>query len=611
MARGRIPQELIDEIRDRADLVEIIGESVSLKKAGREFKALCPFHQEKTPSFYVVPAKGFYQCFGCHKSGGVFDFVMEKLGMDFVEAVEYVAGRVGIEVTREEQKEDPNRPLYEITAFARSWYREQLVHETDGAVARAYLAERGIGMDVAERYGLGFAPDEWRAFKSAASTHGFDEALLVDLGLLKQSERSKEPYDGFRGRVIFPIEDASGKTIAFGGRILAGDGPKYINSPESAIYEKKRHLYGLSWAKNNIRREDEVVLVEGYMDVVSLAAAGFENVVAPLGTSLTTEQAQRLSRYTKRALVLFDSDDGGRKASFKSGDLLLAAGMRPGIVTLPDGEDPDTLIRGSGADALRELMGHAQDVLERKIQLLEQANFFSSIELRRTAVDKLMPTLRATADPTRRDIYVDRTAEVTGVRRETLEAELAASPKDPPRASGRSQREAPRRAPTSSTPRMHDSFRGMGPEPTLLKVMVRGESWVERAGEVVRAEDFEDPYYRAIFEALLDEPELRAPPESMDPVARQRFEDILDPEELTHGLELFTDSVNRIRVRTLARREQELQTRIESTTDDDEKVRLIAQKSTLAAERRELDASYSWGSVTRRPPHPPDPNESI
>lgn len=606
--RGRISGELIDEIRERADLVDIIGESVQLKKSGKDFKARCPFHDEKTPSFYVVPSKGFYQCFGCSKSGDVFNFVMEQMGMDFVEAVEYVAGRTGIEVTREEGKEDPNRPLYEILGFARSWFREQLLDDQGGAGARRYLEGRGIGMDVAERYGLGWAPDEWRALREAATKHGLDETLMLELGLLKQSEKSKEPYDGYRGRIIFPIESASGQTIGFGGRNLTGDIPKYINSPESAVYTKGQHLYGLSWAKNSIRKEDQVVLVEGYMDVVSLAAAGFENVVAALGTSLTREQAERLAKYTKQPLLLFDSDKGGQKATFRGGDILLAAGMHPKAVTLPSGEDPDTLVQTQGADALRELMARPLDVLERKIQLLDEANYFTTIDRKHAAVDKLMPTLLAVADPARRDLYVERAAEVTGVRRETLEAAIeearAKGVRSPPTRDQGHRRERPSPRHVHRTVPTAESFVRMGAEPTLLKVMVRGASWVERAVEVgIGAQDFEDPYYRAIFEALLDDPELREPPESMDPLARERFEEILDPdEELKHGLELFTDSVTRLRVLALVRRERELQSAIEQTSDVEEKMRLLAQKSTVKQELLELDSTYSWGSVTDRGP---------
>jgi DNA primase len=607
-----IPDDVIDEVRARADIVDIIGEMVPLKKAGREYKANCPFHEERTPSFYVVPDKGFYKCFGCGKSGSVFDFVMERQGMDFVEAVKYVAGRAGVEVRevqRSRPEEDPNRPLYEINAFARSWFREQLVDEKVGATARGYLEGRGIGAEVAERFGLGWAPDEWRAFRDAATKHGFDEELMLLLGLLKESEKSTEPYDGFRGRVMFPIEGLSGKVIAFGGRILEGggrDGPKYINSPETPVYHKGENLYGLSWAKNVIRREEAAMVVEGYMDVVSLAAAGVENVVAPLGTALTPEQAKLLSRYCTRVLLLFDSDAAGLRATFKAGDVLLEAGLHPAVVTLPPGEDPDTLVRAQGANALTALVDDAVDVLDRKLQILDERDYFASIERTRSAVDRLLPTLRAAADPTLRDIYVRRVADRTGVRPETLETEMR---KARPSHGHPSHGHPPPPRPTPSAHNMRTKIRGRGAESQLLKVMVRGVEWVERAAELISPQDFEDPHHRAIFQALLEDPELRAPPAAMDPVVAQRFDEILsDPGELAHGIDVFTHSVNRIRVSALDHRVQDLQRRIESAAGDEEKLELMAVKSKLAAELRELDHNY-WGSALRRKPTR-DPNES-
>ncbi len=602
-----IPDHIIDEVRDRADIVEIIGEVVPLKKAGREFKANCPFHDEKTPSFYVVPHKRFYKCFGCGKAGSVFDFVMERQGMDFVEAVKYVAGRAGVEVEEvrgRKPEEDPNRPYYEITGFAQSWFREQLLDETVGREARDYLAARGIDADVAERFELGYAPDEWRAFREAAVKHGFDEELMLTLGLLKQSERSKEPYDGFRGRVMFPIKNVSGKVLAFGGRILettSGDGPKYINSPESPIYEKGRNLYGLSRAKNPIRREGEALIVEGYMDAVSLAAAGFEHVVAPLGTALTPEQAKLLSRYTERAQLLYDSDTAGLKATFKNGDVLLESEIHPSVVTFPAGEDPDTYVRAHGADAMRALLKDSIDVMERKLQILEEKNYFSSIDRRRLAVDRLLPTLRAVKDQTLQDIYVGQVAEKTGVLPETLRQDMKKAPRV--RASSGGEPRAP------AAPPKPRRLLG-GAERHLLKVMVRGVEWVERAAEVISAEDFDDPYHRAIFVTLLDDPETRAPPPSMDPVASQRFHEILvDPAELAHGTEIFSKAVTRIRVAALHRRAQDLQARIERSRSEKEKLELVAQKARLAAEIRELDENY-WVSATRRSPVDRNPNET-
>ncbi|MCH7991020.1 MAG: DNA primase [Gemmatimonadetes bacterium] len=590
-----IPDDVIDEVRARADIVDIIGEIVPLKKAGREYKANCPFHEERTPSFYVVPDKGFYKCFGCGKSGSVFDFVMERQGMDFVEAVKYVAGRSGVEVretTRSNEEEDPNRPFYEISAFARDWFRGRLLDEAGGAGARAYLEGRGIGAEVAERFGLGFAPDEWRALRDAAGKHGFEDGMMLALGLLKESERSKEPYDGFRGRVMFPIEGLSGKVIAFGGRILEGEGPKYINSPETPIYHKGHNLYGLSWAKNKIRREEAAIVVEGYMDVVSLVAAGFEHVVAPLGTALTPEQAKLLSRYCTRVLLLFDSDAAGLKATFKAGDVLLEAGMHPAVVTLPPGEDPDTLVRSGGSAALTALMDDAVDVLDRKLQILDEHDYFASIERTRSAVDRLLPTLRAAKDPALRDIYVAKVADRTGVRRDTLETEMQ---KTRPASVPRRPDPMPRQPPT-----LNPRIRKHGAELQLLKVMVRGVEWVERAAELIADEDFYDPLYRAIFRALLDDPEMRAPPAAMDPVAAQRFDEILsDPEELAHGIDVFTNSVNRMRVLALDRRVQDLQRQIEAATSDDEKLELTTVKAELASELRELDPNY-WAPAARR-----------
>jgi DNA primase len=589
---------MVEEVRAAADIVDVISEFVPLKKAGREYKANCPFHDERTPSFYVVPAKGFYKCFGCGKSGDVFSFVMERQGLDFVEAVKHVAGRAGVEVRevkRSTEEEDPDRPLFEINGFAQDWFRAQLLDESVGANARSYLEGRGIDAEVAERYGLGFAPDEWRGLRDAAGKHGLAEDLMLEVGMLGSSERSREPYDRFRGRIMFPIESVSGRVIAFGGRVLVGDGkdaPKYLNSPETPIYHKGRNLYGLSWARHWIRRAETALVVEGYMDVVSLAAHGFENVVAPLGTALTPEQAKLLSRYTTRVLLLFDSDAAGLKATFRAGDTLLEAGLHPAVVTLPPGEDPDTLVHAGGAEALEQYLDQAVDVLDRKLQILDEKNYFSSIERTRTAVDRLLPTIRAASDPALRDIYVSKVADRTGVRRETLEAELARARSGPGAARVEAPTPAPRRAPLR--------LPKQGAERLLLLLMIKNPDYIERAGEHLGAGDFVDLAYRAIFQALLDEPELRAPPESMDSVAAQRLQGILsDSEELAHTGRVFEESVARIRVMTLDRLSQDLDSRIEAAAGDGEKRNLIEEKERVSRQRRELGPD-DWTTTARK-----------
>ncbi len=593
-----IPDDMVEEVRAAADIVDVIGEFVQLKKAGREYKANCPFHEERTPSFYVVPAKGFYKCFGCGKSGDVFSFVMERQGLDFVEAVKHVAGRAGVqvrEVKRSQEEEDPNRPLYEINGFARDWFRRQLEDATVGAAAREYLEGRGISADVCERYGLGFAPDEWRALRDAAAKHGLEEELMLEVGLLGSSERSREPYDRFRGRIMFTIESRSGRVIAFGGRILDGDtkdAPKYLNSPETPIYHKGSNLYGLSWARHSIRREESALVVEGYMDVVSLAAHGFENVVAPLGTALTPEQAKLLSRYTKRVLLLFDSDAAGLRATFKAGDTLLEVGLHPAVVTLPPGEDPDTLVRSEGREGLEQYLGQAVDVLDRKLQILDEKDYFSSIERTRSAVDRLLPTIRAASDPALHDIYVAKVADRTGVRRETLEAEMkrAASGSAPTRVA------APPSVPRIAAHRVPK----LGAERILLLLMTKNPDFVERAGEHVGAGDFVDVAYRTIFQALLDDPELRAPPVSMDPVAARRLQEILsDPEELAHAGRVFEESVARMHVAALDRRSEDLDLRIAAAAGDGEKRTLIEEKERVSRERRELPPD-DWTTTARK-----------
>ena len=424
-----IPDHIVDEVRARADLVEIIGEQLQLKRAGREFRALCPFHHEKTPSFYVVPAKGFYKCFGCGESGDAFTFLMKREGLSFNEAVRQIATRVGVEIPEQSERagEEPNRALYEAIAFAADFYQRQLWEETAGERARAYLLSRELDRAAAERFGLGYAPDAWRALREAAHRHGMADEVLLTAGLIKQNDQGEEPYDRLRDRLIFPIAELGGRWIGFGGRVLGRAGqnvPKYLNSPETPIYQKGRMFYGLNWSRTAIRRERAALVVEGYLDYVSLAARGVDNVVAGLGTAMTDEQARVLARYTRQALLLYDSDQAGLKATFKAGDELLRAGVEPLVVSLPAGEDPDSVVRRGGAQALSPHLARAVDVLDRKLEILKERHFFEDIDGIRRALDHLLPTLRAAADPALKDIYVARVAERTGVRRETLERDL-------------------------------------------------------------------------------------------------------------------------------------------------------------------------------------------
>jgi DNA primase len=611
-----IPDSQVEEVRARADIVDIIGELVPLKKKGKEFAARCPFHEERTPSFYVVPAKGFFKCFGCGESGDVFSFVMKRLGMDFVDAIRYVAGKSGIElheVSRDGEVEDPFRAHYEANAFAKDFFRRMLLDERIGADARDYLKARGIDEATAERFGLGYAPDEWRALRDAAGKHAMTDELLLEVGLLTKSEKSPEPYDRFRHRIMFPIEGQAGRVLAFGGRILGtgsrrtGKEPaKYVNTSETPIYHKGEVLYGLSWAKNAIRRDGGALVVEGYMDTVSLAAAGFENVVAPLGTSFTDSQAQLLSRYTKRVLLLFDSDEAGLKATFRNGDVLLAHGLHPNVVTLPTGEDPDTLVHKEGAAGLRHYLDQAVDVLDRKLQMLQEHDWFSSIEKTRRALDKLLPTVRAAADPTLRDLYVSRVAERTGVRRETLEAELARV--DPRRAATPAAAPPPPGAAVARTRQRRGAAvwpaAVLGAERAVLQGLLSPDHDLRHRRldtllQHIGAEGFTDPVWRAIFQAFLDDPELEHPPAGLEDEASRRMESLLGGRaELVHSEQMFSDGLAQMRRGVVELKLRELDRRMSEAEGEQEKQALAEEKALMAQEGR--DIGPGWSHAARR-----------
>jgi DNA primase len=602
-----IPEGVIDEVRLRVDIVEVIGEHLSLKRAGREFRALCPFHQEKTPSFYVVPAKGFYKCFGCGESGDAFSFLMNYVGLSFQDSVRQLAGRYGVEIPERSERrpaDDPHRLLYEALAFAADFYHRRLLESPDAEGARAYLENRGLDAAVIERFQLGYAPDEWRALREAAHGFGIDDAVLLEAGLIKESERGGEPYDRQRDRVIFPTTDVRGRIIAFGGRLLGQEragAPKYLNSPETPIYHKGEHLYGLSWARNAIRREGSVLVAEGYMDYVALAANEIENVVAGLGTAMTTEQAELLARYTRQALLLYDSDRAGLRATFRSADALLGAGVHPLVVTLPAGEDPDSVVRAGGAAALRPFLDAAVDVLDRKLQMLEARGYFESSEGMRKAVDGLLPTLRATVDPMLRDIYLTRIADRTGVRRETLEAELVVA--DPPaparsappasgsdRRQGRDRRDEPRDRP----PREPGGSRAE--QRKLLLLMLRDESRIPAVAEALGPEVFSAPIDRELFEELVRTGGMQGGgPMALElsGEARARLEELLgDPVELGDGDRVFHDVVGDLRARAVFERIDALQGLI-SELEGDEQREVFRELTELTKTLRELGSELS------------------
>lgn len=584
-----IPDEIIEQVREAADIVEVIGAHVELRRTGADFRGPCPFHGGTHRNFAVIPKKGMFYCFVCHAGGDVFTFLMKRLGMDYPTAVREVARRVGITVPeRGAAGPDPREPLFAAVAAAADWFAHQLRDAPEAESARRYLQSRGFDGEAAAVLGLGYAP-RGGALRAAMNGLGVRDAVLVEAGLaVQKDDGSLAPR--FWGRLLFPIHDLRGRVVGFGGRILGQGEPKYLNSPESAVFHKGQLLYNLNAAKLAIRRAERAILVEGYFDVLGLARVGLEEVVAPLGTGLTSDQAALLARYTKQALLLYDSDEAGLRATFRAGDELLRHGLRVAVATLPPAEDPDMVARRGGADAVERVLHDAVDLLERKIQILDRKGMFGSLPGRRRALDRLLPTIRAARDPITRELYLDRTAQATGVRKDVLEREVGegggTSGAGDPAAAGRAARDDRRRSLGSTL-----SAPG-GAEKSLLLLLLAGGPWTARVRDAVDADDLEFPAYRTVFEAVVDDA-----PERLDDVAARVFEQL--KEEGLAGRDpdaLFAAAVDRIEARRLSRQIERIDRELPLAAEED-KLRLVIEKKRLSAE---MNAKAPRYKSTRR-----------
>lgn len=369
---GRIPQQVVEEILGRTNVLEIVQQYVALKRSGINYKGLCPFHQEKTPSFYVHPGKGIYKCFGCGEGGDSVNFLMSLEGWTFQEAVRSLAGRLGIEIPEESeedakvarQRQEAKRQYQQIMELARGYYEDQL-WGVNGAAARSYLEQRGVDEATARKFGLGYAPPGWQNILDTLNSKGINGALAERAGLALERNQGEGHYDRFRDRLLFPVVDIWGHTLAFSGRVLPGDdGPKYINSSETAYYVKGEQLYGLHVAKRGIQQREFALLVEGNFDVVTLHAAGLDMVVAPMGTAFTTKQAQLLRRYTTKVILALDGDSAGEEATLKSLAPLEEAQLEARVIRFAPGDDPDSYVRREGATALLGLVDKAQPLID-------------------------------------------------------------------------------------------------------------------------------------------------------------------------------------------------------------------------------------------------------
>ncbi|MCB9367468.1 MAG: DNA primase [Calditrichaeota bacterium] len=488
-----IPEDKLEEVRLANEIVGVVQEYVALKRRGQNYFGLCPFHEENTPSFAVNPGRQTFHCYGCNRRGNVFGFVMELERVSFIEAVKMLAERAHIELPAYSRREGDgpteSELIVEANQLARDYFHTQLLNQTsDGAKhAMQYLLQRGFDEEIIRAYMIGYAPDGWDglARKAADSTQSVE--TFVKAGLLKVGQQAGRPYDAFRDRVMFPIRNLSGRVIAFGGRRLSEPEPgepaaKYINSPETAAYVKGRELFGLWEARNEIRRQERVILVEGYTDAISLAAAGIRCVCASLGTALTEQQARLLLRFARNVFIVYDGDDPGLTAARRAADVLLSCGAEPQIVEIPGGDDPDSFVRAHGSEAVWELVNHSKPVVKFHVDR-RRAQDATLAQIAR----ELVQTAALIPSTIERETFVQQIAANTGLSTETLLAELSQMRKPVPRDT------AVRTAP---------AWPPKGVETLLTKALIRSHEIRDSVFKEWSPQDVKDPRLKRILDTL-------------------------------------------------------------------------------------------------------------
>ena len=426
-----IPQETVNLILDTARIEDVIGDFVTLKRRGGSYVACCPFHSEKTPSFYVTPSKGIYKCFGCGKAGSAVGFIMEYEHLSYVEALRYLAKKYGIEIVEEDLTPEVlaarqrNESLMLVSEFAGKFFKEQLNTKEGHSIGYAYFRSRGLEDETIEKYGLGWAPKGHKAFTEAARKEGYKDEYLFETGLCAQREDGSL-YDRFSDRVMFPIHSVSGRVIAFGGRTLVTDKSvaKYVNSKESEIYVKSRSLYGIYFAKSEISKQDKVYLVEGYLDVLSMHQIGITNTVASSGTSLTVEQIRLMKRFTDNVTIMYDGDSAGIHAALRGIDMVLKEGMNVKIVLLPDGDDPDSFSRKHTLEEVQQFIAsHEQDFIGFKTDLLLGDAGDDPLK-KANIINEIADTISVIPDMVKRSVYVDSCAAKFKIESDILFARI-------------------------------------------------------------------------------------------------------------------------------------------------------------------------------------------
>jgi DNA primase len=484
-------QDLIDKIRESNDIVDLITEYVPLKKRGKNYVGLCPFHPEKKPSFSVSPDKQIYYCFGCGQGGNVITFLMSHEKLGFTEAIRTLAKRAGITLPRKPMdrgKQEIYDKLYFANQIAHQYFQNCLNHKTMGKRVRDYLEARGLKQETVESFGIGYAPPGWEGLLRFAKSKGVDLRILNSAGLVVESEKKEGYYDRFRDRLIFPISNLSSRIIGFGGRVLKEeDEPKYLNSPETSIYQKGKLLYGLNLSKEIIRENNSAVVVEGYMDLISLYQAGMKNVVASSGTAFTSDQARLLSRYADKVFLLFDSDSAGRKAALRSVDSLFDAGLDVLVMDLPSGEDPDSFVKKNGVKSILEKEKEAKSFIDFKVESIGEKFSKLSIPEQEKVISEFTQTGQNIRDPVRRGLFLTKVAQKLEIDEKILLNSIK-KVKVPP------ETEKTRQDRTLSGERRF--------EMEFLRILMEDDKLLKTALSQLTGSDFDFPEHRQIFEML-------------------------------------------------------------------------------------------------------------
>lgn len=499
-----IPQEILDQIQERVDIVELVSAHFPLKRSGRNFRALCPFHHEKTPSFMVSPEKQIYHCFGCGEGGDVFRFLMKSEGVDFVEAVRSLAERAGVVLPRQDdptaRASSESKRLFEANTLAESYYRQSLLGK-GGEGARRYLAKRGLEEKTLELFRVGYAPPPPTSFLEYAHTKGFSETILLRAGLILKGEEGRL-RDRFRNRVIFPIANGRGRTVGFGGRVLDQGDPKYLNSPETEIYTKGRELYGLHHSGKWIREKELAIVVEGYMDLITLFQSGIQPVVATLGTSLTRSQVRLLKRYAHDVVIVFDPDQAGEMASLRGLDIFLEEDLSVRMVTLPE-VDPDDFVKKRGGEAFWKEIHASKPLIPYRLDLLSSKISLKTPEGKVRACREILPSIAKIGNAVLRSEYIRELGERLSLREEDLLLEL----KKVKESSWERERELP-------VGRSHSPFPPA--EAMLLKLLLDDGKWIPFAKETLKPDELSDGRAQKALETLYE----RSEQGTLTPVAR-------------------------------------------------------------------------------------------